>query len=407
MSEKSGTEGASARTIEQRFSFLFLVATPVIAILAFLPAALPQGFSVLMNSAMRIIALSALCAVSILARTQYRDVEFRKLTTCFLLFGFLFLVAEFFAYSRYAVFSDSPVLFYMSHAFWFAGYVPLIYACLSTLTEYSEHANERDLVLTSFVLLGLATVLLVPVSLSIVNSHSDYLKIPGIKVLAILYPYFDCIVLFSLLFLLRVYRTGKLAFYWSAVTAGILMFTVGDIASAFVLAYGLDFLSPLMSGFFILAYSFLALSLGAVGYFQWKISLMEPEGRYVVRQVFLVNRSGILIARRGRETESVDSDILSSMLTAVQDFVKDSFDGKTKTKERLRLLQYGGQEIEIEHGDHVYLAVVLDGVGTEHLHSRMRGIISKIESDYSNVFTGWKGNREVFDGAEKYFTELF
>jgi hypothetical protein len=204
-----------------------------------------------------------------------------------------------------------------------------------------------------------------------------------------------------------VYRTGKLAFYWSAVTAGILMFTVGDIANAFVLAYGLDFLNPLTSGFFILAYSFLALSLGAVGYFQWKISLMEPEGRYVVRQVFLVNRSGILIARRGRETESVDSDILSSMLTAVQDFIKDSFDGKTKTKERLRRLQYGGQEIEIEHGDHVYLAVVIDGVGTEHLYSRMKGIISKIESDYSKVFPGWKGNREVFDGMEKYFTELF
>ena len=392
--------------IEQRFSRLLFVLTPFILLISFIPMALPQeNLALVADSALSIMALAILGGVSIVI-LKPGDPELRRLTASFLLFSLLFLTGEFLSFTRLYMGSQTleTALFYLSHVFWFAGYVPLIYVCWGTLLRYSEYADEKSIIMTSFVTLGIAAVLLIPISISIVNS--PYLGFPQIKVLAIIYPYMDCIVLFSLLFLLPIYRKGKLAFYWSAVTVGILLFTSGDIGNAIILAYNLSYLSTITSGFFIMAYFYLAFSLAIVGYLRRKTAVMEPEGRYVVRQAFLVNKAGILIAHRGREKDTIDTDILSSMLTAVQDFIKDSFDREGPTKERLKRLQYGKLEIHIEHGKYVYLALVVDGPGTERLHTRMNEMVSRIEADYANDLAFWDGNAATFADVGDYMKEL-
>jgi predicted ATPase len=81
-------------------------------------------------------------------------------------------------------------------------------------------------------------------------------------------------------------------------------------------------------------------------------------------EIFLISKVGLLISHvSASEDKGMDEDILGSMLTAVQDFVKDSFgDGAAETqKGGLGKLEYLNTKIFIEHGDLAYLAVVSSG----------------------------------------------
>ncbi|MDI6916486.1 MAG: AAA family ATPase [Thermoplasmatales archaeon] len=46
-------------------------------------------------------------------------------------------------------------------------------------------------------------------------------------------------------------------------------------------------------------------------------------------EVFLIYKSGVLIAHTSKKNRGLDSDIVAGMFTAVQDFIKDSFGDKT------------------------------------------------------------------------------
>ena len=59
-----------------------------------------------------------------------------------------------------------------------------------------------------------------------------------------------------------------------------------------------------------------------------------------------------------KETE-VDEDIFSSMLTAIQEFVQDSF--REVEDAPVKRIDFGSQKIMIERGKDVYLAVVYTG----------------------------------------------
>ena len=64
---------------------------------------------------------------------------------------------------------------------------------------------------------------------------------------------------------------------------------------------------------------------------------------YRVEQVFLVHReTGLLLQHVARSDEVLDSDMVSGMLTAIQDFVRDSFGGKGDVYKRqvFRAFQY-------------------------------------------------------------------
>lgn len=126
-----------------------------------------------------------------------------------------------------------------------------------------------------------------------------------------------------------------------------------------------------------------------------------------LEEVFLVNTSGVVLAHTEtrEKTGVVDSDIVGGMLTAIQDFVKESFRGEDR--ETLRTLSVGKIKMIIEHSPNAYVAVVFTGYETEELRSDIKALLRKIDEAYGRVLMEWDGDKEKIKGIESMVNNLF
>ena len=102
------------------------------------------------------------------------------------------------------------------------------------------------------------------------------------------------------------------------------------------------------------------------------------------------------------EEQKIDADIMSSMLTAVNDFVADSFG----TDGYLGLLQYGEHEVRIEKGKHCYIVAVLLGDGNNNLKNVIADQVKHIENNMSAELNNWKGDVSIFDSCNKNLANI-
>ncbi|UCG69807.1 MAG: hypothetical protein JSV09_01940, partial [Thermoplasmata archaeon] len=117
--------------------------------------------------------------------------------------------------------------------------------------------------------------------------------------------------------------------------------------------------------------------------------ISEP---FVIEDVFVITNSGLLINHLARESNpDVDDDLLSSMLTAVKEFVKDSF-GNSSEEGELDELQYGKLRVIIEYGKHVYIAAVVKGQESMDLRPYMKRILKQIQRKFGRTFDTWDGD---------------
>jgi hypothetical protein len=111
-----------------------------------------------------------------------------------------------------------------------------------------------------------------------------------------------------------------------------------------------------------------------------------------VAEVFLIHReSGLLLWRISRDPDaSSDSDLMSGMLTAIRDFVKESF-GRGR-EGQLDEIQYGERRILIETAQHAYLAVVIDGIEPPGFRTEMRERIIEINHAHEKTLHFYEGD---------------
>jgi uncharacterized repeat protein (TIGR01451 family) len=133
----------------------------------------------------------------------------------------------------------------------------------------------------------------------------------------------------------------------------------------------------------------------------------RQRNKPIVENAFLIYMDGALIAHATKEDlPDFDNELFSSMLTAIQGFVKDSFkDGKDWT---LKKLEFGDRNIWIEPGKNglVSLALVYKGgeVGLEKLAIETLG---EIEAKYGKVLKDWDGNLSNLWGAVDIVNGIF
>jgi hypothetical protein len=84
-------------------------------------------------------------------------------------------------------------------------------------------------------------------------------------------------------------------------------------------------------------------------------------------------------------------DTISGMLTAIQDFVRDSFSGGEGDLEEI---SHGGRRILLESGQRAYVAVVLTGVEPEGYSESIRDVASTINVQYENELKKFNGDME-------------
>ncbi len=118
-----------------------------------------------------------------------------------------------------------------------------------------------------------------------------------------------------------------------------------------------------------------------------------------VEQVFLIHReSGLMLQHLvGEEVDHQDADMVSGMLTAVQDFVHDSFGGDEG--DALDNLQYGDLKIWVIQGPLAVLACAVRGNAPEELRIVFQEILESIHLENRDQLEYYDGEVSKFAGV--------
>ncbi|UCF07620.1 MAG: hypothetical protein JSW28_08230 [Thermoplasmata archaeon] len=133
--------------------------------------------------------------------------------------------------------------------------------------------------------------------------------------------------------------------------------------------------------------------------------IAETSGTFFIEEVFLIHNSGLLVAQASRKLEEdLDTDIFSGMLTAIQEFVRDSFKGAHETG--LKRMDFGPNKVVIEHGTITYLTAILIGGEPRFLPLYMLEILREVEEKYGSVLADWDGTYSQLGGIEDIIAKL-
>lgn len=126
---------------------------------------------------------------------------------------------------------------------------------------------------------------------------------------------------------------------------------------------------------------------------------------YRVEQVFLIHaETGLLLAHVTAPDLNVpDADLISGMLTAIQDFVRDSFrpdEGGT-----LSAFTVGEHTVHVEAGPRALIAGVIRGQCPESVPLRLQRTLEQIHLEYATPLGDFEGDAVPFTSASPLLEE--
>ncbi len=121
---------------------------------------------------------------------------------------------------------------------------------------------------------------------------------------------------------------------------------------------------------------------------------------YRVEQVFLIHRkTGLLLLHREAAGAVVkDADLVSAMLTAIQDFVRDSFGASESAQ--LETVQIGELSLWIQHGPHAILAGAVRGAAPQKLQLVFQETLESICLERTRDLERFEGDPSPFLACE-------
>ena len=127
---------------------------------------------------------------------------------------------------------------------------------------------------------------------------------------------------------------------------------------------------------------------------------------FQVEHVFLIHRhTGLLISHvTGEHAESQDPQLVSSMLVAIQDFIRDSFSGAEGGG--LDTLRLGELLLWSEQGQYASLVAVIRGNPPEALHNTLREVLTKIHEERQVALEKFEGDSAPFADVEAQLAEI-
>ena len=149
-------------------------------------------------------------------------------------------------------------------------------------------------------------------------------------------------------------------------------------------------------------YSFplVLLAAGVAGYF---LASRIPRP-YALENIFLIHNDGRLVAHVSKEDNTnLDKDVVSAMFTAVQEFVKDSFQ---KGEVGLKKLEIGDKKVTIEKGQSAYLALIYSGWPAKETFENLPMLMRDIEERYKGRLEKWNGTMKTMRGVDKMLQEF-
>ncbi len=126
---------------------------------------------------------------------------------------------------------------------------------------------------------------------------------------------------------------------------------------------------------------------------------------YRVEQAFLIHaETGILLAHATAPDLKVpDADLISGMMTAIQDFVRDSFrPGEGAT---LRTFSVGDHTVQVEAGPLALLALVIRGDAPEQVLHDQQDMLETIHLQFASALAEFTGDTAPFESARGLLEE--
>lgn len=117
---------------------------------------------------------------------------------------------------------------------------------------------------------------------------------------------------------------------------------------------------------------------------------------YRVEQAFLVHaETGLLLEHASAPDLSLpDADLISGMLTAIQDFVRDSFrPGEGAT---LRTFTVGDHTVQVEAGPRALIAVVIRGNAPESVLRKQQDALETVHMEFAGPLADFTGDSTPF-----------
>ncbi len=127
----------------------------------------------------------------------------------------------------------------------------------------------------------------------------------------------------------------------------------------------------------------------------------KPVAKYKVEELYLIYKDGRLVKNLSDVEVKTDSDIMSGMLTAINDFVQDSFN----TEGDLGSIDYGNNKIILQRGTNSYLAAVVYGEVDKFFKGKMINAVRNIENVNPSMGT-WNGDAETIVHTEHYLQPI-
>ena len=123
---------------------------------------------------------------------------------------------------------------------------------------------------------------------------------------------------------------------------------------------------------------------------------------YRVEQVFLIHReTGLLLLHAGSENAVFhDSDLVSGMLTAIQDFVRDSFD--VSSGQNLDTIQMEDFTVWIEQGPEAVIAAAIRGNAPQSVRKNLKTALESIHLELGNELSNFEGDPSSLEPARMH-----
>ena len=127
---------------------------------------------------------------------------------------------------------------------------------------------------------------------------------------------------------------------------------------------------------------------------------------YRVEQVFLIHaETGLLLAHAwAPELKASDPDLISGMLTAIRDFVADSF-SRERDAGGLRRFSVGELTVMVEQGPRAVLAAVVRGQAPDSLLVRLQDTLETIHLQFSGALADFDGDASALEPAKPLLEE--
>ncbi len=137
--------------------------------------------------------------------------------------------------------------------------------------------------------------------------------------------------------------------------------------------------------------------------FDENVTMVEskPVAKYKVEELYLIYKDGRLVKNLSDVEVKTDSDIMSGMLTAINDFVQDSFN----TEGDLGSIDYGNNKIILQRGQNSYLAAVVYGEVDKFFKGKMINAVRNIEN-VNPAMSSWNGDSETILHTEHYLQPI-